>query len=229
VVNPNRIAGAKKALNTHQPSVLILDDGFQHRKLRRDLDIVTVDATCPFGYGKILPAGLLREPLSGLSRASAVIITRTNQADANAVHELQAKISHAVSHPNRVIPLDTLKKEGVFAFCGIGNPGAFFDSIRQAGLTLHGVRTFDDHHTYSVADMEKIYEEAHACGAKVVLCTQKDWVKNALLVSEREGLVFAYLAMELDFLEGRDKMTSLINALFETEPTEKESQQHELC
>jgi tetraacyldisaccharide 4'-kinase len=225
--------------------VLILDDGFQHRKLRRDLDIVTVDATCPFGYGKILPAGLLREPLSGLSRASAVIITRTNQADANAVHELQAKISHyapnvpiaktvhkishAVSHPNRVIPLDTLKKEGVFAFCGIGNPGAFFDSIRQAGLTLHGVRTFDDHHTYSVADMEKIYEEAHACGAKVVLCTQKDWVKNALLVSEREGLVFAYLAMELDFLEGRDKMTSLINALFETEPTEKESQQHELC
>ena len=71
IVNPDRIAGAKEAITKYSPNIFILDDGFQHRRIGRDLDIVTIDATCPFGYGRMLPAGLLREPVSSLKRADA--------------------------------------------------------------------------------------------------------------------------------------------------------------
>ena len=81
IVNPDRVAGAQTAIDEHGAQILIMDDGFQHRRMGRDLDIVTIDATCPFGYGRILPAGLLREPISGLARAKAVIVTRCDLAE----------------------------------------------------------------------------------------------------------------------------------------------------
>lgn len=231
VVNRNRLSGAKKAIRTYQPAALVLDDGFQHRRLRCNLDILTVDATCPFGYGRILPAGLLREPLKGLSRASAVIITRADQVSPQSIYGLKSELrrhapnipiattthtlSHAVSHPNRHISLDQIKQSKVYAFCGIGNPDAFFGSMTKNGFDLCGTKIFDDHHIYTIEDIESIYTEAQACSANLILCTQKDWVKSALLVPEREEATLAYLAMKLDFLEGLDKITPLIDALFE--------------
>ncbi|MHC4988916.1 MAG: tetraacyldisaccharide 4'-kinase [Planctomycetota bacterium] len=232
VINPNRLAGAQKAVSVHQAQAIVMDDGFQHRKLWRDLDIIAVDATCPFGYGRILPAGLLREPISGLARASAVVITRADQVSeeeldaigqqirrcgptvpvAKTVH----KLSHAVSYPNQIIGLEELRSSKVYAFCGIGNPEAFFDSLKRNNIDLCGTKMFDDHHAYTAADVEQIFTDANACGATVILCTQKDWIKNALLTPAREGIVFAYLAMELDFLEGVDKITGLIDSLVDT-------------
>ena len=232
VINPNRLAGAQKAVSVHRAQAVVMDDGFQHRKLWRDLDIVVVDATCPFGYGRVLPAGLLREPESGLARASAVVMTRADQvseAELDAIEQrirLYAptipiaktahKLSHAVSYPNQVIPLEELRSSKVYAFCGIGNPEAFFDSLKRNNIDLCGTKTFDDHHAYTAADLQQIYADAAACGATVILCTQKDWIKNALLAPSREGTVFAYLAMELDFLEGVDKITGLIDSLVDT-------------
>jgi len=232
VINPNRLAGAQKAVSAHQAQAIVMDDGFQHRKLWRDLDIVAVDATCPFGYGRILPAGLLREPISGLARASAVIITRADQvseteqkaieqrirryAPAIPIAKTAHKISHAVSYPNQMIGLEELRSRKIYAFCGIGNPDAFFDSLKRNHLDLCGTKTFDDHHAYTPADLQQIYADAAACGATVILCTQKDWIKNALLTPAREGIVFAYLAMELDFLEGIDKITGLIDTPLDT-------------
>jgi tetraacyldisaccharide 4'-kinase len=231
VINPNRLAGAQKAVSVHQAQAIVMDDGFQHRKLWRDLDIVAVDATCPFGYERTLPAGLLREPISGLSRASAVVLTRSDQVSTEELNTIEQrirrcapmipiaktthKLSHAVSYPNQVIPLEELRNSKVYAFCGIGNPDAFFASIKRNHIQLCGTKTFDDHHAYTPADLEQIFADANACEATVVLCTQKDWVKNALLMPSREGIVFAYLAMELDFLEGIDKITSLIDSLFD--------------
>ncbi|MDH4202688.1 MAG: tetraacyldisaccharide 4'-kinase [Phycisphaerae bacterium] len=232
VINPNRLAGAHKAVSVHQAQAIVMDDGFQHRKLWRDLDIVAVDATCPFGYGRILPAGLLREPISGLARASAVVITRADQVSGEALDAIEQhtrryvptipiaktvhKLSHAVSYPNQVIGLEELRSRKVYAFCGIGNPQAFFDSLKRNTIALCGTKTFDDHHAYTRADVEQIFTEAAACGATVILCTQKDWIKNALLAPSREGIVFAYLAMELDFLEGVDKITGLMDSLLDT-------------
>ena len=230
IVNPNRVAGARKAVSVCQAQVLVLDDGFQHRRLKRDLDIVAVDATCPFGYGRVLPAGLLREPKSGLSRADAVIITRFDQVDAEQMRQLEQKIqtiapnilvakaahkhTGAVTFQNEKLDLEALRSKKIFAFCGIGNPNAFFRCLEQNGLSLEGTQIFDDHHAYTQEEMKQIFEQARSCEAEMILCTQKDWVKSALLSPEEEGVVFAYLAMELDFLAGLDKITSLIDNRF---------------
>ncbi|MEN8128020.1 MAG: tetraacyldisaccharide 4'-kinase [Planctomycetota bacterium] len=239
IVNPNRLAGAQKAISSHQAQALVLDDGFQHRRLKRDLDIVAVDATCPFGYGRVLPAGLLREPKGGLSRADAVIITRFDQADAKQMRQLEqdiqrivpdipiAKAAHkhtgAVTFQNEKLDIEELRSKKIFAFCGIGNPNAFFRCLEQCGLSLAGTQIFDDHHAYTRDEMKQILEQARSCGAEVILCTQKDWVKSALLSPENENVVSAYLTMELDFLDGLDKITSLIDNLFTGPTTENET------
>jgi tetraacyldisaccharide 4'-kinase len=92
IVNPDRVAGANEAINSFSSEVLVMDDGFQHRRLTRDLDIVAIDATQPFGYGKLLPAGLLREPVNSLKRADAVVITRCDQIDENRLNELEEQL-----------------------------------------------------------------------------------------------------------------------------------------
>jgi tetraacyldisaccharide 4'-kinase len=227
VVNHDRVAGAKKAVSEHKAAVLVMDDGFQHRRLRRDADIVAVDATCPFGYGRILPAGLLREPVSSLKRASAVVITRFDQADEEQVGRLVQEIrryapgiviakavhrhTHAVTIGNKTLGLEELRKRKVFAFCGIGNPKAFYDCLEQNGIHLTGTKTFDDHHDYQDWEMKGLFREAAISGADVLLCTQKDWVKSALLAPEAKPML-AYMAMELEFVEGLDELCELIDA-----------------
>ena len=230
IVNPDRLAGARKAIEYHQAQVLILDDGFQHRRLKRDMDIVAIDATCPFGYGRILPAGLLRESPKALKRAAVVVITRSNQAppqQVEAIEQQVAKIAprlpivktvhrlkHALTVKNREIRLDELKSKSIYAFCGIGNPEAFFQSLEQSGLNLVGTKTFDDHHAYTRDNMRTLFELAGQSGAEIILCTHKDWVKSALL-APKSNLGFGYLAMELDFVEGFDKIRNQLNELFE--------------
>ena len=100
IVNPDRVTGATKAINEFGAKVLIMDDGFQHRRLARDIDIVTIDATQPFGYGKMLPAGLLREPVTALKRADVVVITRCDQIGETELDELEKRLQEI--HPNIV-------------------------------------------------------------------------------------------------------------------------------
>lgn len=225
VVDHDRVAGARKAIAQHGARALILDDGFQHRRLKRDMDIVAIDATCPFGYGRMLPAGLLREPVSSLARADAVLITRFDQAEDEQMRRLEQTIrtyapgipiakavhrhTHAVMTGSRRLSLDELRAKKVFAFCGIGNPKAFYDCLRQHGMTLTGTRTFDDHHPYTDSDMKSLYQQASAGGAEILLCTQKDWVKSALLAPEKTPAA-AYMAMELEFVEGLDNLQEAI-------------------
>ena len=96
VVNPVRVAGARQAIGEHDAEVLILDDGFQHRRLARDIDIVTIDATSPFGYGRLLPAGLLREPVAGLRRAHAAVITRCDQISEERLAQIVRQLRQAI-------------------------------------------------------------------------------------------------------------------------------------
>lgn len=227
IVNSDRAAGAQKAVEKYQAQLLIMDDGFQHRRLRRDLDIVAIDATCPFGYGKVLPGGLLRESVNGLKRAGAVIITRSDQVDQGILNQIEEQIQTlapgipvgrtqhqhrcGVTFGNERLEIAELRSRKLFAFCGIGNPDAFFSSLRQSGLQVAATKTFDDHHLYSPSDIESLFTQARECGADTILCTQKDWVKCALLVQDKHDIVFAYLAMDLDFSAGLDTIHALIN------------------
>lgn len=230
VVNPDRVAGAKKAIYHQSSKVLVMDDGFQHRRLKRDIDIIVMDATCPFGYDRILPAGLLREPKTSLARASAVVITRADLIDPSKLREVEAeikrytpnipiaktihKITGAVGANKQKIGLDELRDKPVFAFCGIGNPDAFFESLQSHSMKLVGTQVFDDHHIYSIDDMETMASQAKNCGAEIILCTQKDWVKSAMLLpADKEGPISGYIAMELDFIEGRDTICALIDTV----------------
>jgi len=204
--------------------VLIMDDGFQHRRLARDLDIVTIDATLPFGYGKMLPAGLLREPIAALKRADAAVITRCDQIDRAQLARLEEKlrqvnpdmiIVRALHAPicartldGEEITIEGLKNKKIFGFCGIGNPDAFLSTIEKLGAELVGSKIYNDHHHYSEGDITDIYEQARELKAELILTTQKDRTK---IISDcQSSIVFAYLAIELRLPAGEDKLRDLI-------------------
>jgi tetraacyldisaccharide 4'-kinase len=237
IINPDRIAGAAKAVNDFDAKVLIMDDGFQHRRLHRDLEIVAIDATCPFGYGKILPAGLLREPVVSLKRSDAVVITRCDQVDEAELAELEDKLLRinpdmivaksihesicTKSQEHKEISLDELKSKKIFAFCGIGNPDAFFSTITKLDANLIDSKVYNDHHQYTDDCLADIYEQAQHLNADLILTTQKDWTKIASLASIKNDMPFAYLAIELKFTDREDKLKRLIEDALEGKITQK--------
>lgn len=228
VVNSDRLAGARTAVARFSADILIMDDGFQHRRLVRDLDIVTIDATCPFGLGRLLPAGLLREPLDSLRRAQAVIITRcdliTDETAATLERLLRninpdLAVARAVHKPTAVIfannrksAIEDIKGRVVYAFCGIGNPDAFISQLSSMGITVVGSSIFNDHHQYTADDVADVFEEAAYLNANLVLTTQKDWMKMATL-TEEQNIDCAYLAVALEFLAGADTIAGLLSGL----------------
>lgn len=230
IINPDRVAGATEAINKYAAEVLVMDDGFQHRRLYRDLDIITIDATQPFGYNKLLPAGLLREPVSSLQRADAVVITRCDQVAKTQLNELEQTLkainpdmviaksihspAYAKSKDGKEISVEQLNGKKVFAFCGIGNPDAFFNTTIDIGAHLAGSKVYNDHYHYTGACLTEISEQAEEAGADLILTTQKDWTKitnTEFLISDSQmHPPFAYLAVKIKFLTREDKLTALI-------------------
>lgn len=198
--DPNRFQAGQSVLREYpEVDAFVLDDGFQHRQLARNFDLVLINAAEPFGYGRVLPRGMLREPLSGLSRASALLITRVDQTDEiqlAAIRErlrqkqLFAPIFESEHGPScfrssdseTPIPLEALRDKHWFAFCGIAGPDTFIRQISFAGGTSAGQRVFGDHHDYTDAEVQQMA----AKNADVLVTTEKDWAKLALLPSVRE-------------------------------------------
>lgn len=162
----------------------ILDDGFQHLQLARNVDIVLIDASRPFGGGHVLPAGRLREPRTALKRANVIVLTRTNRAPAvESVirRHSDAPIFYARTELSSVYSLSRSEQaitqgrtKPLFAFCGIGNPAAFIADLRDWGFQVAGHKSFPDHHRYSSADVAAIENEARKAGAAGLICTEKD-------------------------------------------------------
>lgn len=193
VQNPDRVAGARQAIREFGAEMLILDDGFQHRRLRRDLDIVLIDALQPFGYGRLLPRGLLREPLSGLRRADLIAITRADRLTGAGREAILAAI--APWRPTGEAPVEiafsplglvnelgerndmsAIRGRAVAAFCGIGNPAGFRGTLEDAGANVVEWREFPDHHHYTAADVRELVARARSAGA-ILVTTLKDLVK----------------------------------------------------
>ncbi|MHC4737270.1 MAG: tetraacyldisaccharide 4'-kinase [Planctomycetota bacterium] len=232
IVNPDRAAAAAEAVEQFGADVLIMDDGFQHRRLERDLDIVTVDATMPFGSNRaggkprMLPAGLLREPVSALKRADAIVITRCDQVDEAELPRIEEKLQQASpdvkiarsihaavcvkSLTQNHISIEELTGKKIFAFCGIGNPDAFLSTVKDLRLDLVGSKIFNDHHFYTEQCLTDIYEEARYLQVDLILTTQKDWSKAILPSSAQKDIMFAYLAIELKIIAGEDELIRLI-------------------
>jgi tetraacyldisaccharide 4'-kinase len=165
----------------------VLDDGFQHRRLARNVDIVLIDATNPFGGKHLLPAGRLREPRSALERADIIVITRSDRApaiEAAVSHDSAAPIFYAKPHLDSIqsvndpgaeaVSLPEMQKKKLFAFCGTGNPSAFLADLRDWGFQVVGHAFFRDHHRYTPQDASAIEGEARRLGAEALICTEKD-------------------------------------------------------
>jgi tetraacyldisaccharide 4'-kinase len=228
IVNADRTAGAKRAITEYDAKLLIMDDGFQHRKLARDVDIVAIDATEPFGCERLLPAGLLREPVSSLKRADAVVITRINQTQPERIKEMKSRITKinpnivfaaAIHKPicaklikDREISLDELIEKKVYAFCGIGNPDAFFQTLDELALNIVGIRVYNDHYRYTESDVAAICEDGRYKRAEMIITTQKDWIKTALLCIEKFDMPIAFLAVELEFIDGQQGIIALVES-----------------
>jgi tetraacyldisaccharide 4'-kinase len=194
---PDRVSLAGVAIEELESELLVLDDGFQHRRLARDLDIALVDATNPWGHGYLFPRGLLRESPRSLRRAGVVVLTRCDQVSGEARGRLREQVSRfAPGVPvveSRHGPVELIDTEGqterlerlrgatVAGFCGIGNPEAFQRTLEDLGADVGSFRTFPDHHGYSRADVEELRQWAGALpvGA-LVITTQKDLVKIRL-------------------------------------------------
>lgn len=190
----NRAELADRAVMEFGAQVLILDDGFQHRRLARNLDIVLIDSTNPWGHGRLMPRGLLREAPGSLRRAGAVLLTRCDQVDPVEIEAIVQRIRretpHApivktthqpqawIQHEGPVQPLDALRGRPIAAICGVGNPKAFGRTLENLGDKLLDVQVFPDHHNYSRSDVARLMAWAQTLpGNAAVVTTQKDLVK----------------------------------------------------
>ncbi len=188
VVGADRYAAGRLAEQRFAVDVHILDDGFQHLSLARDVDLLLLDVTQEFSEGALVPAGRLREPRSALRRAHAVVLTRVDQADPKSLEEQvrrinpRADVFHATTElcalrdlgSDRQVPLEALRGAPVMSFCGIGNPRAFFADLKRWGYTVAGQSVFSDHHVYTISDVASLQARARQCGAKALMTTEKD-------------------------------------------------------
>jgi tetraacyldisaccharide 4'-kinase len=217
----DRTALARTAVEELESEILVLDDGFQHRRLARDLDLVLIDATEPWGHGYLFPRGLLREPQPGLRRAGVALLTRCDQVDdqarqrlREAVHRIAPAVPVAESLHQAVdlvnaegarAPLDLLARHPVAAVSGIGNPEAFHRTLADLGARVTALRTYPDHHPYQRAEIDELRtwarQQATDC---VVVTTQKDLVKLRL-TRLGERAVWA-LRIELRIDKGREAL-----------------------
>jgi tetraacyldisaccharide 4'-kinase len=184
-VGKNRYAEGQRIESRQAIDIFLLDDGFQHLELARDLDIVLMDASRPMTQ-PLLPAGPMREPLSALTRAGIIIFTRTeNTVGAKeAIQRLSDLPVFAAA--TRLVGFRRLDSEGsprtladfgsgpFFAFCGVGNPEAFLRDLQRWGAAPAGHLFFPDHHRYTLEDVQAIERAAERVGAKLLLTTEKD-------------------------------------------------------
>ncbi len=187
----SRYAAGQLAWEQFKPDLFILDDGFQHFQLHRDLDIVLLDAAAPFGNGHLLPRGTLREPKSALTAAQVLILTRFQEdrdrqtlTDLQTALPLKTVLTAAIAPTaarlfpdGQVAPPSSLEGQALFAFAGLARPEVFQRSLEDLGVRLAGFQAFPDHHAFAPAELAALVREAQAAGAAALITTAKDWAR----------------------------------------------------
>lgn len=228
--NADRIAAAELAIEESESELLVLDDGFQHRRLHRDLDIVLIDATSPPHHDRLFPRGTLREPVTGLRRAGAILLTRCDQVSPASLDQTRDWLTRhfpdtaVASSEHRPVELfragepvevrtpDHLRRQAVAGFCGIGNPTAFRRTLESLGATVVAFRCFPDHHPYSRQDVDDLRNWANSLpGDALIATTQKDWVK--LRLRELAARQLWAVRIGLTFRDGQHAFDSALRAV----------------
>jgi tetraacyldisaccharide 4'-kinase len=230
MVGRNRAETAIAGIRRFNPDIVLLDDAFQHQALARDLNLLLLDAEEPFGNGYLLPRGPLREPVSAIQRADAIIFTRSHGAHT----ETQRQLSRMI-HPKPVFhcrhtsvlrcvvpgahslgadeplrhhcPEDLLQGRPVFAFAALANNANFWSAVSRVGARLLGTMGFPDHHRFSSQDIEDLVQAAHRSGCRTLVTTDKDFVRLPRSPLPMELIV---LGVEIDFGAEYDRWRKFI-------------------
>ncbi len=235
VVGKDRWSAGKMALDQFDPDILLLDDAYQHQRLKRDLNLMLLDARRPFGNSYLLPRGRLREPASVLSRADAVVLTRSEKYTSNNPNPI------ADTHPQMPVfrsehraivrgvaparkplpPLSTLSGTAptsiggeVFGFAGLAQNQSFFDGLEPLGCTVKGSMGFDDHHDFHRGDIHRIVQAATASGAGYLVTTDKDYVRFSSQV--RFPMDVIVMGVDIDFKKDLDPWRHFIKERVES-------------
>lgn len=234
IIGRNRYITGSYAVDKLRAEVIILDDAFQHWQLKRDLDIVLIDALNVFGNNFLLPRGTLREPLNNLNRANAFLLTKVDQATGNAretIRDTLAKYNNQAlvvesTHTPRcfieieewykgvrpdTVPLDAIKDRSVLPFSAIGNPSSFEKTITDLGGKVVEAVRYPDHHDYTMAEMQEIMQKAVDNNVCALITTDKDAVKipSEFIHSERPLPVYV-LSIEVWFHDGYEELMDMI-------------------
>lgn len=224
LVGKCRYSAGQVALERFKVDVLLLDDGFQHRQLARDVDILTIPATHPFGNSeKLLPVGTLREPPSALRRADLILLTHAHTPNTSAHIKKMLKslapnvlVLESLHQPTHLYPLasgnydiNELKGKRVLAVCGIGTPDAFIATLMQCSVASVELLAFPDHHVYTEIDTQRIYTDFQKTGADLIVTTQKDEQKLVSFANNFQ-IPIVVLAIALVITEGDEAFRDVL-------------------
>ena len=236
LIGADRSVTGQYAIENFGAEVAILDDGFQHWQLDRDMDILLVDAVNVFGNGYMLPRGTLREPVSHINRADVCLLTKVDQAAAGRREYIRetvrrynegAQIVESIHAPRRFIPLadwyvdiagegidvNQMRGKNIMAVSAIGNPASFEQTLSDLGVVILESLRYPDHHDYSMMEMADILRQAENMGAEAIVITEKDAVKIPMEVVHAGISVPVYvICVEVDFQTGKAEFESLLAA-----------------
>jgi len=231
VVGENRHEAGRVAVEQLAATALVLDDGFQHRTLAKDLEIVVVQGREPWGNARVFPRGMLREPLSALRRAHLVLVTNPPEPSrVEAVTEtvrrynprapvLSARYaleSAIETRASRRVPIAELAGRRLLAFAGLGSPQGFADTLDAIGIRRVGFVELPDHHWFTARDVEELTRDARASGAQGLVTTEKDWVRIRALAPPTLPLWVLPVRLALD--SGREVWQQALAAALASEP-----------
>ena len=226
VVSENRVEGAERLIQDYDVDLIILDDAFQHLKVKRNIDVVMISAFDKLSGYHLLPWGRLREPLQNLKRAQCVIYSNTTQFQSPSTHKIinpflkNAPIA-SIMQPvlmkmdatgyHKALPTD----DPIFVFCGIGNPDSFVQTVKECGLNIIGKRLFQDHQKYNSKVLRDLSIQVYNCNCKAIVTTEKDAVK--IPYNFMKKITFYVIKIDLTF-ENDLEIINLIKSNFPSSP-----------
>src|SRR3990172_8490492 len=215
ITGSDRYKTGKYAIEKFGTEIILLDDGYQHVQLNRNLNILLLDSNSPFGNGYILPRGTLREPPSYINRSDVIILTK-DKGQKSEVRSQKSEVckSRYVSESfidmnnNKTIALDEAKGKKIFAFCGIASPKSFNNSLTEAGINIGGFVSFEDHYQFSRDDIDSLISKAKETGSEILITTEKDAVR--LKGFEPISFPIWILKIRMEISEGKEILLSKI-------------------
>ena len=228
LIGTDRTISGKYAVDNFNVDVVILDDGYQHWKLKRDLNILLVDAINVFGNGHMLPRGTLREPLNHLNRADMCLLTKVDQAAKGACEEIRSTLAkyneralvvESTHKPlgfieignlfskekNEILSIDTMRGHKIIAMSAIGNPASFEQTLSDIGAVITESLRFPDHHDYTEQEIREVMNQAEEQGAEAIVITDKDAVKiPQTLLSKKRPIPIYIISIEVTFINNAE-------------------------